>query len=401
MGLQRTKHAKTVLISGIGIAGPTLAFWLRARGFRPTLVERSPALRSGGYVIDFWGSGYDVAERMGLLSDIDRLGYKVREMRVVDDGEECLAGFGSSVFDALAGTRLATIGRYDLSQLIFDRIKDTTEVIFGDELVGAEEKPDCIEVQLKYGGERRFDLVVGADGINSNVRRLIFGPQSLFEKQLGYYVAAFESSGYRPRDTNAYVFYGRPGLMIRRFALHGERTLFLLVFCKDDKNCELPADRLAQNALLRESLRGLAWECPQIAAELERAPELYLDRVSQVRMDRWSKGRVVLIGDAACCVSLTSAQGAGLAMTTAYALARELAISDGRYQVAYPRFETLLKDYVRSKQRAAEWLGAGLTPKTGLGLYLRNQAIKAAAIPGFARLMLGKFSADTFSLGNH
>ena len=121
--------AKTVLISGIGIGGPTLAFWLKAAGFAPTLIERAPTLRSGGYVVDFWGLGYDIAERMGLLHDIDRVGYHMCELRMVDGHGRRVAGFGTAVFGEVTGGRYITLGRSDLSRLIFDKVKDVCEIL--------------------------------------------------------------------------------------------------------------------------------------------------------------------------------------------------------------------------------------------------------------------------------
>src|SRR6266511_2590407 len=194
------KTDKTVLIAGAGIAGPTLAFWLEAAGFEPTLIEHAPALRTGGYVIDFWGLGYDIAERMRLAPDINRIGYHMRELRIVDDRGERITGFGTRVLRELARGRFVTLGRSDLSRLIFDQIKNKTEAIFGDEIVGLQQKADCVQVQFKAGSERWFGLVIGADGLHSKVRRLEFGWQDMFEKPLGYMVAAFEARGYRPRD---------------------------------------------------------------------------------------------------------------------------------------------------------------------------------------------------------
>jgi hypothetical protein len=201
---------QSVLISGIGIAGPTLAFWLKSAGFEPTLIERAPALRTGGYVIDFWGLGYDIAERMGLARDINRTGYHVREMRIVDDRGKRATGFGTKVFDELTGGRYMTLGRSDLSRLLFEKVKATTEVIFDDEIVDLQDQAEFVQVQFKHASERQFDLVIGADGLHSDIRRLAFGPQYQFEKQLGYVVAAFEVRGYRPRDENVYVMYGQP-----------------------------------------------------------------------------------------------------------------------------------------------------------------------------------------------
>lgn len=154
---------KTVLISGAGIGGPTLAFWLKAAGLKPTLVEHAPALRSGGYVIDFWGLGYEIAERMGLEGDINRVGYRIREMRIVDDRGQRVTGFGTRVLRELSGGRFVMLGRSDLSRLLFEKIKGTTEVIFGDEVVGLQEHADCVQIQFqtcrrapfRFGDRRR------------------------------------------------------------------------------------------------------------------------------------------------------------------------------------------------------------------------------------------------------
>ena len=390
---------RTVLISGAGIAGPTLAFWLQGAGFMPTLIERAPALRSGGYVIDFWGLGYDIAERMGLESSINRVGYHMREMRIVDDRGKRVAGFGTKVFGDLTGGRYVTVGRSDLSRLIFEKIKDTTEVLFDDEIVGLQEQADCIQVQFNRSPVRRFDLVIGADGLHSDVRRLAFGPQHQFEKQLGYVVAAFEVRGYRPRDEEIYLMYGRPGRMLGRFTLHNDRTLFLLVFTAGSVSLPTTLDR--QKAVLRDRYGDGKWECPRILDELDRIEELYFDRVSQIRMESWSQGRVALVGDAAFCVSLAAGQGSALAMISAYLLAGELANAVGRHDVAFGNYESLLRTYILKKQQGAERFAAAFAPKTRWGLIFRNQIIKAFAIPGLARLAVGRDIIDALRLPDY
>ena len=225
---------QTVLISGAGIAGPTLAYWLKAAGFQPTLIERAPALRTGGYVIDFWGLGYDIAERMGLTEGIKSVGYHVQELRIVGDDGRRQAGFGTKVFEELTGGRYVTIGRSDLSRLLFEKAALGTEAIFGEEIACLDERADGVHVRLKHGGERHFDLIVGADGLHSDVRRLAFGPENQFEKRLGYSVAAFTADNYRPRDEDVYLMYGQPGRMLGRFTLRDDRTLFLFVFADDN-----------------------------------------------------------------------------------------------------------------------------------------------------------------------
>jgi 2-polyprenyl-6-methoxyphenol hydroxylase-like FAD-dependent oxidoreductase len=390
---------KSVLISGAGIAGPALAFWLKAAGFEPTVVERTPALRSGGYVIDFWGLGYDLAERMGLIAEINRTGYHVRELSVVNGAGHRVAGFGTAVFSELTDGRYVTLPRSALSQLLFGKVKDHIETIFGDEIVAIEQKEDCVRVALRYAGERRFDLLIGADGLHSSVRELAFGPQSQFEKHLGYAVAAFEASGYRPRDEDVYLMYGEPGRMLGRFTLRDNRSLFLFVFAAN--RAELPTTLEAQKALLCNLYGRGGWECKKILSEVERISELYFDSVSQIRMRNWSRGRVALAGDAAFCVSLLAGQGSALAMIAAYVLAGELSASQGRYQQAFTSYEARLRSYIDTKQRGAERLAGAFAPRTRAGLHFRNIVIKCFAIPGLARLAVGRDIADRIALPDY
>ena len=402
----RSSDMKTILISGAGIAGPTLAFWLRAAGFVPTLIERAPDIRTGGYVIDFWGLGYDIADRMGLIEDINRVGYRVTEMRIVDDAGRRRAGFGTRVFRELTGGRYVTLPRGELSRLLFERIKGSVECIFGNEIAWLREETDGIWVRLRHGGERRFDLVIGADGLHSAVRQLAFGPAAQFEKDLGYMVAAFESEGYRPRDDDVYLIYGQPGRMIGRFTLRGDRTLFLCVFSALDAaqpatDAAQPATLAEQKALLHRVCGHDGWECPKILAALDRAGTIYLDRVSQIRMGGWTRGRVALIGDAAFCVSLLAGQGSALAMIAAYVMAGELAASNGSYEEAFNRYEHLLRSYIDAKQQAAERFAGAFAPKTRLGLFVRNQVIRSFALPGLARFAIGRDIADRLELPDY
>jgi 2-polyprenyl-6-methoxyphenol hydroxylase-like FAD-dependent oxidoreductase len=389
---------KSVLISGAGIAGPGLAFWLKEAGFEPTIVERAPALQSGGYVIDFWGLGYDLTERMGLIAEINRIGYHIREVRIVNDAGHRVAGFGTTVFSELTSGRFVTLPRSALSRLLFGKVKDSVETIFGDEIVELEQQTACVRVALKHAGERRFDLVIGADGLHSSVRKLAFGPHSQFQKHLGYAVAAFEASGYRPRDEDVYLMYGEPGRMLGRFTLHDDRTLFLFVFAAIT---DLPATLEAQKKLLRDLYGRGGWECTKILYELDRADELYFDSVSQIKMQNWSRGRVALVGDAAFCVSLLAGQGSALAIIAAYVLAGELGASQGHYEQAFANYEARLRSYIGDKQRGAERFAGAFAPRTRAGLYFRNMVVKAFAIPGLARLAVGRDIADRIELPDY
>jgi 2-polyprenyl-6-methoxyphenol hydroxylase-like FAD-dependent oxidoreductase len=379
----------TVLISGAGIAGLTSAYWLDKAGLRPTVVERAPSLRADGYVIDFWGLGYEIAERMGLGSDLERDGYHMREMRIVDDEGQRITGFGISVLRQLTGGRFVTIRRSDLVRAVFERTNLVAEVNFGDEISGLEQDRDGVNVTFKHSPPRRFDLVIGAGGLHSGVRRLVFGPQDRFERSLGYTVAAFETSGYRPRDESVYIIHGEPGRMLARFALRDDRTLFLFVHA-DANQPPLAHDVPTQKALLRRKYAGGGWESSRILDELDCAQDLYFDRVSQIHMPRWSQARIALVGDAAFCVSLMAGQGSALAMTAAYVLAGELARPGQRHSEAFYSYERLLRPFIETKQRGAKRFSNAFAPRTDLGLFVRNLFIRAMSLPGLARYVVGK-----------
>jgi 2-polyprenyl-6-methoxyphenol hydroxylase-like FAD-dependent oxidoreductase len=385
-----------VLISGIGIAGPTLAFWLEKYGFSPTLVESAPALRTAGYVIDFWGLGYDIAEKMGLLPDIKRIGYHIQELRIVDDGGRRVSGFDVQVVRELTDGRYITLGRSDLSKLIYDRISGSCEFIFGDSVRSLRETEGAVHVEFERAGERRFDLVIGADGLHSQVRKLAFGPQDRYEKDLNYRVAAFETTAYRPRHEAVYILHSAPGRQVGRLTLHDDRTLFLAIFRSAGEPYEQGLE--AQKKILRKTFAGDGWEVRRILAALDSCNDLYFDRVSQIRMDAWSHGRVALVGDAAFCVSLLAGQGSALAMMAAYVLAGELAISRDQPQEAFRRYEERLRPFIQTKQRAAERFATAFVPRTPFGLFFRNQVLKTFRAPAIARIAIGRDIRDQLAL---
>jgi len=391
---------QSILISGAGIAGPTLAYWLLEQGITPTLVERAPRLRTGGYVIDFWGLGYDVAEKMALLPELEREGYVVRELRLVDERGRRAGGFSAEVFQELTGGRYVSLARSELAKLLYEKVAGRCEVLFGDTITELDDQGDGVRVAFENAPERRFDAVIGADGLHSEVRRLAFGPQDRFEKYLGYMVAAFQAEGYRPRDELVYVSHAVPGRQVARFAMRDDRTMFLFVFAADQAPAIEAHDMGAQKAFLNATFCDAGWECPQILAALDKSDDLYFDRVSQIHMDAWSKGRVALVGDAAFCVSLLAGQGCALAMGAAYVLAGELGRAASP-EVAFPRYEALLRPLIASKQKAARQFASGFAPKTRIGLFLRNQVTKAFAIPLVAKLTMGSSLMDRIDVPDY
>ncbi len=390
-----------ILISGAGIAGPTLAYWLAQYGMEPTIIEQTPTLRTGGYVIDFFGAGFEIAERMGLLPELLSKGYQVQEVRVVNREGRRVAGFPAETFSRAAGGRYTSLPRGDLAASIFGSVRGKIETIFGDSITRIEQSQASVNVTFEKGSARDFDLVVGADGLHSRVRELAFGPESQFEKYLGYKVAAFDAPGYTPREELTYLMYTEVGQQVSRFTMRGDRTMFLFIFedqSLDRGNGNLPA----QKALLRKRFGSTGWECPQILNALDASPELYFDRVSQIRMDsqpgRWTRGRVTLVGDAACCVSLLAGQGSALAMIAAYILAGELHRSQGDYALAFRRYQELFGPFVLKKQQAALRFAGYFAPRSKLSLWVRNQMMNLMRIHWIADLVVGGDIADKITI---
>ena len=360
-------------------------------------------MRTSGYVIDFWGAGFDIAERMGALPEIRRKGYMMREVRVVDGSGKRVAGFPAEAFARMTQGRYVSLPRGDLAAAIFGRIEGKVETIFGDSVEAIEQTEKAVHVTFKRGGERNFDLVVGADGLHSRIRELVLGAENQFEKYLGYKVAAFAAEGYRPRDELVYVMYTQVGQQVGRFAMRDDRTMFLFIFRDDDVTGVegLPA----QKALLRKRFGASGWECPQILDALDATEELYFDRVSQIRMNpqrgMWTRGRVTLVGDAAFCVSFLAGQGSALAMVAAYILAGELHRANGDYTAAFGRYQSLFGPFVLRKQEAALRFAGAFAPKSKFGLFMRNQIFNLMAIPWIADFAAGRDLADKIELPNY
>jgi 2-polyprenyl-6-methoxyphenol hydroxylase-like FAD-dependent oxidoreductase len=388
-----------IAISGAGVAGPSLAHWLHRTGHRPTLIERAPQFRTGGYVIDFWGVGYRVAQLMGIEAAVLDAGYQVQSLRSVGPDNQIRASLGVDAFRRAAGGGFTSVPRGDLAAAIYATIADDVETIFDDSITAINEHPDGVCVSFAQGTTRDFDLVIGADGLHSNVRRLTFGTESDGDHYLGCLVAAFVVDGYRPRDELVYVTYSQPGRSVARFSLRNDRTLFLFVF----RSAEAadPGDLAARKGLLCREFGDAGWECPRILAALEGVDDLYFDIVSQIRQERWSRGRTALVGDAAACVSLLAGEGTGLAMTEAYVLAGELACAGDDYRQAFDAYEARLRPFVEGKQTAARKLVPVFATQTRVGIWLRDLAMRTAAFRPLTDLLVTRNLRDDFELPNY
>ncbi len=392
-----------IIINGAGIAGQTVAYWLLRYGFEPTLVEQAPRLRTGGYVIDFWGAGFDVAEKMGLIPTLMSKGYAVEELRLVDSRGKRCGGFSTKVFHEATNGRYFSLPRSDLAAAIYGEIASKVEVVFADSIASVAQDETGVCVEFDRAPARKFDLVIGADGLHSRVRGLIFGDQKRFEKYLGYQVAAFEVEGYQPSDELVIVSYNCPGIHVTRFAMRDNRTMFLLVFSDDRSDPRNPGGLRAQKKILHARFDDAGWECPQIMKAMGACDSIYFDRVSQIRMERWTEGRLALVGDAAFCPSLLAGEGSSLAMAAAYVLAGELCCASGNHREGFARYESMLRPILAGKQKSAEGFAKVFAPRTALGLWFRNQMFRTMSIPFLGERMivrsfLGKIVLPDYSM---
>jgi 2-polyprenyl-6-methoxyphenol hydroxylase-like FAD-dependent oxidoreductase len=393
-----------ILISGVGIAGPTLAYWLLRAGFAPTLVEQAPRLRTGGYVIDFWGAGFEVADRMGLVPALRERGYDVGEVRLVDGRGRRVGGFPVDAFRRATEGRFVSVARGELASLLHGALGGRVETILGDSIVGLEDDGREVHVRFARGPARTFDLVVGADGLHSAVRRLTFDDEAHVERYLGCGVAAFENSGYRPRDEGVYVMHLGIGQQVARFSLRRDRTMFLFIW-REPSKADGEVDLAARKALLRARFGGFDWESPAILDAMDAAEELYFERLSQIRMPAWSRGRVALVGDAAACPTLLAGEGSALAMAGAYVLAGELADAHGDHARAFARYDQRLHALCEAKQDAALRFLDSFAPRSRLALLLQTMGSRVLAVPWLgdrlARSWLDPIELPTYaSLGD-
>lgn len=374
-------NTKTILISGASIAGPSLAFWLSRHGFLPTVVERAPAIRPGGYAVDFRGASMQVLERMGILPEVQRVQTRTGATTIVDSTNRKVSslpdGFTSGEVEILRG---------DLARILYEATRHDAEYIFDDSITELRQSDAGVEVAFTRGQPRTFDLVVGADGLHSNVRSLAFGPESRFIRHLGYYVSIFTVPNHLGLDHSA-LFHGVPGRMIGIFgAKDTAQATASLYFASPpleyDRN-----DTAQQQAILRDRFAAMDWEVPRLLAMLDHAPDFYFDSISQIKMPEWSNGRIVLLGDAAWCGSPLSGMGTGMAVVGASALAGELKEAAGNHTIAFANYESLMRGYVTRCQKLAE--GADwFIPKTRWKLWLRNQIWSTLPYTPWKNMML-------------
>jgi 2-polyprenyl-6-methoxyphenol hydroxylase-like FAD-dependent oxidoreductase len=388
-----------VAINGMGIAGPTLAYWLRRSGHEPVIFERAPAVRSGGYLIDFWGLGYEIAERMGIISTLRERSYQMERLRMVDRTGREQAHMDLTPLYEAHRDRFISLARNDLAVVIAGACQGIP-VHFNESISAiARDGADAI-VTLSDGRQDRFDLIVGADGLHSQVRALAFGPEAQFERFLDCYVAAFRVRGYPHRDELTFVSHTVRGRQAARVSLRDDETLVQLV-CRAEF---IGANRRRHGdprRALRQAYGEMGWEVPELLDAMDAADDIYFDRVSQIHLPHWSANGVALVGDAAACPSLLAGEGTGLGMLEAYVLAGELHRADGDYARALAAYESRLQTFLSAKQKGAFWFRGFFAPQTTLGLMVRNLAVRAFALPWLGKPFWARSLHDDFTLPDY
>ena len=339
-----------VLVSGASVAGTAVAYWLARRGYSVTVVECHPGLRPGGQAIDVRGPALTVLERMGLLAAAQDHKTQIRGASVVDrDGNELSRDTESTPTGGPIDSPNIELLRDDLIELLYGASAPMAEYLFNDSIVALEDDGASVGVTFERAAERSFDLVIGADGLHSNVRRLVFGPEERFIERLGTHAAIFTVPNFLDLDYWQIWHYGDSTMAGVYSARNNTEARAMLGFWETDLRIDY-RDTEAQFAELERRMANDGWVRPQLLEYMRTAPDFYFDEMSQIKMDRWSQGRLALVGDAGYCCSPLSGQGTSVALLGAYILADELAAAGDDYELGFANYHREFNDYVKRNQ---------------------------------------------------
>jgi len=391
-----------VLISGAGIAGPAAAYWLRTAGFRPTVVERAPAPRPGGQAVDLRGAGRTITERMGLLDRVRAVALEQEGFAYVDARGRITARMPADAFGGEGIVSEIEVLRGDLCRVLYEASLLETEYLFDDTITGIEQDAGGIRVMFEKASPRRFSLVVGADGLHSAVRRLAFGPDAAFLRPFQLYIAWYTA----PAEIDLggwFLMYNAPGGLVAgaRPGRDRDEIKVMLSFRAEPDRYER-LGRADQQELLEKRFTGAGWKVPRLLDAMRRATDFYFDSVGQVHLDEWSRGRVVLLGDAGYCPSPLSGLGTSLALVGAYILVGELVAAGGDHVTAFRRYQQRMRAYVAQGQQLPPGGVHGFAPTTAFMIHMRAASMRWMTRWPMRRLVAGQFTkADAIELPSY
>lgn len=377
---------KTILISGASVAGPALAWWLHHHGFRPTVVERAPSLRDGGYKVDIRGVAVEVIRRMGLLDEVRAASTDMRGAAFVNKRGKEVATLDADTFGFRHGDDTEIL-RGDLAKILYDATRETTEYVFGDWITGLDERADGVHAAFAHGAPRRFDLVVGADGLHSGVRALAFGPEEDFLRRFDAYVSISTVPNTFELDRWELLHSAAAGKMVNVYSTARAADAKAAFWFSAPPLTYDRRDVEGQKDLVATQFAGLGWETAALLDAMREAGDFYFDPVCQIVMDRLSAGRVTLLGDAGYCPSPASGQGTSLALAGAYVLAGELATAPDS-GVALARYESEMRPYIEKNQALAKTALRGIIPQSRAFAWFNTRMIKLMPhLPGRNRVL--------------
>lgn len=383
-----------ILISGGGIAGMTLAYWLHRDGHMPVIVERGSGAVSGGYGIDFGGTGYDVATRMGIADQLVARQLPVEAAQFVDENGEVYASLHRDLVDRISRSPHLGLMHGALEDVLAGAIAPDVEFHYGATITAIEQTSRDVSVTLSDGTQQNFDLVVGADGVHSRVRELVFGPESGFAHHLGYQVA-IHHVGDRFGLGAVRTHFTEPGRQLVLYPTGSPGELIAMYLFRSDITTSV--DPPSRAPLLREVFGGMGWRTPEV---LQQLPEsIFMDTLTQIDMAHWYRGRVVLIGDACGCTTLASTQGVSMALAGGYLLAEALRTHPGSLESAFAQYQSRLHPQISRRQRNARRFAHGLVPRTRLGLRAQKTIMRVVTRNSFSAVLRRQFGADTILAG--
>nr|WP_284230756.1 MULTISPECIES: FAD-dependent monooxygenase [unclassified Mycolicibacterium] len=363
-----------ILISGAGIAGLACTLTLGTLGHDVTVVESARHLRVTGTPIDIRGDAIEAVNRMGLLPKIQQRRVRMSELtQFVDSGGKPVGGIPMAEISDF-GDDIELL-REDLVHILADALPDTAVIRFGDSIETLTHGAGGVDVRFTAGRTGRYDLVIGADGQHSAVRRLVFGPEKHFLRHLGVYFALADLPGdAQSEGTNS--IHNVPGRMAGIFRYNG-KAVGAFQF-RSEPIAYDHHDLDAQKEILLDAFAEYrSWRIPELLDAARADPDFYFTAASQVHLPAWQRGRVVLVGDAGYCPAYLSGRGTSLALTGARFLAEELEGCGNDHATAFARYEARQRPYVTLAQSRASSGRDRMLPTTWAAIAARNAALKA------------------------